>query len=323
VPKIQNQAIYNAAYRATRLLLLSKSGRHPTARFREYAAGQYLYRYASQSLSEFAGNYEGARKIWRGVESDTENRWTGFGGGGPGGQVGLYTTLEQIGSGSTIFGELFHYLANEANPKNDQTIEYSDFEGAIVRRGRVKPEPALISHKAERMHYMFAFTLEKSIRVMDLRAPITPGDTSSFVYHVYELCLQNNPALFSSLNCIYLYNHPTDASFCRGIGNSCLELLQNGNGILTTSARDARSLSVIIKEPAGTELKYLKFAGRSTFFVEPATGTANGCAETIEDQIYNDKVLFNVVLTPAEAARRYAKKYKVKSMLGKAFSVFK
>lgn len=182
MPTIQNQAVYNAAYRATKLLLMGRNGRHPTVRFREYAAGQYLYRYASQSLSEFAGNYEGARKIWRGVGSDTENRWTGFGGGGPGGQVGLYTTLEQIGSGPTVFGELFHYLANEANPKNDKTIEYSDFEGAIVRRGRVKPEPALISHKAERMHYMFAFTLEKSIRVMDLRVPITPEDTSSFVY---------------------------------------------------------------------------------------------------------------------------------------------
>ena len=323
MPEILNQAVYNTAYRATRTLLLGKDGRHPTARFRQYAAGQYLYRYASQSLNEFAGNYEGARKIWRGVDKDTGNRWTGFGGGGPGGQVGLYTTLEQIGKDPTVFGELFHYLANEANPKNDQTIEYSDFEGAIVRRGRVKPEPALISHTAERMHYMFAFTLEKSIRVMDLRVPITPGDTSSFVYHVYELCKQYNPGLFASLNCIDLYNHDKDASFCRGIGNSCLEVTQNGNGILTTSARDARSLSIIIKEPAGTELKYLKFAGRSTFFVEPNGGTADGCAETIEDQIYNDKVLFNVVLTPAEAARRYAKKYKTRSMLSKAFSIFK
>jgi hypothetical protein len=72
----------------------------------------------------------------------------------------------------------------------------------------------------------------------------------------------------------------------------------------------------IKKKAVGTELKYLKFAGRSTFFVESATGTADGRAETIKDQIYNDRILFNVVITPAEAARRYAKKYKFRSMLG-------
>ena len=73
-------------------------------------------------------------------------------GGGPGGQVGLYTTLEQIGSGSTVFGELFHYLANEANPKNDKT---SDIERPFKNKNYTLQELKKISEEAKKSYNVF------------------------------------------------------------------------------------------------------------------------------------------------------------------------
>lgn len=296
MPKLENQAIYNAAFESTKELIMRPLGIHPNMRLKDYFTGQYLYRYSSQSVDD-VGNHHGNLKIWRDLNDDVENRWTGYAMGGPGGQVGLYTTLEQAGEGNTVFAELFHYLKEEKDSKNDHLVSYQDFAGAVVPKGKEKPVPKMVGHVAERMHYMFAYTLTKPISVMDLQIPISPADQGSFINSVFSLCKDKYPAIFyEGMNSIDLYKHDKDASFCRAIGNACMEFVPC-NGILVTSARDTASQSVILKGSIRKEFDFLAFAGRSSFFVDPSTGKGHSCAETIEDQMYND-AFFNVEIHP-------------------------
>jgi hypothetical protein len=297
MPKIENQAIYNAAFERTKAMIMTPLGIHPNMRLKDYFTGQYLYRYSSQSVDDL-GSHHGNLKIWRDLNADVENRWTGYAEGGPGGQVGLYTTLEQAGEGGTVFAELFHYLKHEKDSANNHVVVYEDFAGAVVPKGAAKPVPQIVRpHIAERMHYMFAYTLTKPISVLDLQIPISPADQGSFVNSVYLLCKDKYPEVFhDGMNSIGLYKHDTDASFCRGIGNACMEFVPC-NGILVTSARDTASQSIILKGDVRKEFDFLAFSGRSSFFVDPATGKGHSCAETVEDQIYND-AHFNVEMHP-------------------------
>jgi len=304
MPEILNKSMYDATYNISKELLelgVRGQAHQSVIKFLRLSYGQYLYRYSNAKFSN--GTYEGALKIWSHVEKDTGNRWTGFGLGGPGGQVGLYTTLEADKCENTLFAELFHYLNAEKNSSDNVEIHYDDFAETLkkynesVEKGenldeagnpKARPEPERVSHKALKLHYMFAFTLDKPVTLIDLQLPVTPDDPNSFIAEVFRVGTIKNPNLFNmSLNCMDLYMHGSDASFCRAIGNACLAMVEI-DGLLVTSARDTRSTSVILKGPVGKQFDYLKFAGRSSFFINP-DGNFDEPAETLADQMYNDK----------------------------------
>lgn len=342
MPEILNKKLYDATYGISKdLIEFGKWGPayHSAVKFVHLSHGQYLYRYSNAKKSD--GTFQGARKIWTRVEKDTGNRWTGSGLGGPGGQVGLYTTLEADKCQNTLFAELFHYLVAEKDSSDDVDINYHDFAATakayneIVASGQhldadknIKPRPAPIprSHKAVKLHYMFAFTLAKPVKLIDLQLPVTYRDPNSFAAEVFRRGLRRYPKLFQlSPTCIELYMHGKDASFCRAIGNACLTLV-GVDGLLVTSARDTRSTSVILKGPVGVDFDFLNFAGRSSFFINP-NGKFDEPAETIADQMYNDKTLkleSHPVVPVAKDAKNAAKDYVQRSVkLGLALNAFK
>jgi hypothetical protein len=323
MPEILNIKLYTATYNIAKDIIDSeKRGQadHSFVKFVHLNHGQYLYRYGSAKTSN--GAFEGARKIWTPVEKDKGNRWTGSGLSGPRGQLGLYTTLEADKCKNTLFAELFHYLGAEEGSNNKIDVEYHDFAATVIEYNKyiaagekdeyykyveenslksdaisgvsgVKPRPEPVAkkpHKALKLHYMFAFTLAKPIRLIDLQLPVTYRDPNSFAAEVFRIGTQIYPDLFKlSPHCIDLYMHGKDASFCRAIGNAWLTMV-GVDGLLVTSARDTRSTSVILKGPVGVDFDFLNFAGRSSFFINPE-GRYDEPAQTIADQMYNDKHL--------------------------------
>jgi len=138
--------------------------------------GQHVYRYGTAKFSD--GSYKGARKIWGALEKDVGNRWTGFGLGGPGGQVGLYTTLEASGHKDTLFSELFHYLPTETEspqkpvkyyqfPSGTSPTDVIDLEDMPGRarsnaNADLKPRtPSSVWHMTDKLHFMFTFLLSR------------------------------------------------------------------------------------------------------------------------------------------------------------------
>ena len=334
MPEILNKSLYDATFNIAKELFESRMwdpAYQSVIKFVKLSHGQYLYRYSNAKFSN--GTFEGALKIWSPVEKDTGNRWTGFGLGGPGGQVGLYTTLEAEKCQNTLFAELFHYLTAEKNSSDNVEIHYDDFAETVKKHnesvekgehldedGQPKPRPApeRVSHKALKLHYMFAFTLEKPVNLIDLQLPVTPEDPNSFVAEVFRVGSKKYPNLFTiSPNCMDLYMHGADASFCRAIGNACLGMVEV-DGLLVTSARDTRSTSVILKGPVGKQFDFLKFAGRSSFFINP-DGKFDEPAETLADQMYNDKH-FNVEIHPVVTMKSFAKKLVIRNTIMSAIN---
>jgi hypothetical protein len=343
MPEILNIKLYTATYNISKELIdfkKSNPASHSVVKFVDLNHGQYLYRYSSAKQSN--GTFQGARKIWTPVEKDTGNRWTGSGLGGPRGQVGLYTTLEADKCANTLFAELFHYLGAEEGSNNDIDINYDDFAETVKiykeiiaggqhldDMGKLKPRPAPVqrSHKAVKLHYMFAFALAKPVKLIDLQLPVTYRDPNSFAAEVFRIGNRRYPNLFQlSPTCVDLYLHGKDASFCRAIGNACLTLV-GVDGLLVTSARDTRSTSVILKGPVGVDFDFLNFAGRSSFFINP-NGKYDEPAQTIADQMYNDKTLLlenhPVVMRANNTAKKAAKDYVQRSIkLGLGLNAFK
>jgi len=123
--------------------------------------------------------------------------------------------------------------------------------------------------------------------VLDLQLPSTPNDESFFVTNVFELARSMDPSAFlPGRNCVDLYMDPSDASFCRAMGNAALEEAAV-DGIQVTSTRDTRSTSVVFKGSVGPQFDYLQFVGRSSFFMDPS-GIFTRAAETFADHQYND-----------------------------------
>jgi hypothetical protein len=249
--------------------------------------GQHVYRYGTAKFSD--GNYQGARKIWGALEGDTGNRWTGSALGGPGGRVGLYTTLEAEKCKDTLFSELFHYLPTETDSPQ-KSVKYYQFVPASFDADNDKveaPSPTNVWHLTDKLHFMFTFVLSERKRVLDLQLPTTPNDTSFFVTNVFQLAQADAPSAFlPGRNCIDAYMDPSDASFCRALGNAVLEEAFV-DGIQVTSTRDTRSTSVVFKGPVGPQFDYLRFVGRSSFFMDPS-GAFTRAAETFADHQYND-----------------------------------
>jgi hypothetical protein len=331
MPKLDNQRIYKATYITTKEIIQSSSGHHPNIKFKNYTPGEYLYRY---SPSQFGSGHIGNMMVYRNVDEDTENRWTGQSVEGLPGHIGLYTTPEQVGKDETVFAELFQYMKSDnKNDKNAKTdISIYDFQGRI-EGDEVKHELAPAETiNAHRLHYMFAYTLTKKIKILDLQLPLSPVDRNSLANTVFQLARLKAPAAFMGINnCSDLYRHDSDASFCRALGNACLQYI-TCDGIMTTSARDNRAINVILRTQKGVQNEFLQFAGRSSFFVDPArlkvigfhqdvaTLQAEGSAESESDMEYNSKHFvteIHPVVNLATIARDKAAAKKLMSTLKK------
>lgn len=305
MPTLLNRALYDATYKATKDMLKFNwwcPGFVPFLKMIDLPEGQHVYRYGTAKFSD--GGYEGARKIWGALEKDTGNRWTGFSLGGPGGKVGLYTTLEAERHKDTLFSELFHYLPTETESPQ-KSVKYFQFPGSNSQSdvddhdnlpGRARSNavadlsprsPSIAEHSTEKLHFMFSFLLSEKKRVLDLQLPTTPNDESFFITNVFQLAQAHSPGAFlPGRNCVDLYMDPLDASFCRAIGNAVLEEAFV-DGFMVTSTRDTRSTSVIFKGSVGPQFDYLQFVGRSSFFMD-TSGSFTVAAETFADHQYND-----------------------------------
>ncbi len=284
MPTLINRPLYDATYKATKDMLKFDwwcPGYVPFLKMIDLPEGQHIYRYSSAKDSD--GGYWGNRKIWASLENDRGNRWTGFALGGPGGRVGLYTTLEAEREKDTLFSELFHYMPTDTNVKK-KSVKYYQFPGENTP---IDQTVAVVEQRAEKLHFMFTYFLSEKKRIIDLGLPSTPNDNSFFITNVFQLAQALSPSAFlPGRNCMDLYMDPSDASFCRAIGNAVLEEAFI-DGFQVTSTRDTRSTSVIFKGPVGAQFEFLQFVGRSSFFMD-TSGKFTQAAETFADHQYND-----------------------------------
>jgi hypothetical protein len=272
MPTLKNQPIYNATYEQARALIAQ--GKGPKVQI--YQGRTPLYRYGTAKNGPAAGNHEGACKIWRPLDQDRENRWTGYAHGGPGGSVGLYMTIEAEASADTIFSELAHYQPQETESPI-QMVEYFQYH----RKGLVHQ----MAHESDKLFFMFFFLLTRPIRVYKLELPLTPDD-GSFASEVFKAAKARATNIYPpGKTCINLYMDGDDASFCRALGNACLAD-PSCDGIQVTSTRETSSKSAVLKGVAGQAVDLLQFFGRSSFFMS-ADGRTTESAVTLADMQYN------------------------------------
>jgi len=278
MPTIQNNNLYTLIYR------------HASERFARgvegyeirRAAGEPLYRYVSYR-NNMPQPENAGRTIFPTLQQDTANRWTGMGADGAGHQ-GLYLSGEFINQGHP-FPELEHYQAPGQQP--DAQITYFDYHPGD---GGIDPTPATAD--AGQLRSMFLFTLDNEARGLDLNL-MRGGEINPLLKEIYDAAKADRPDLFGEDDTLEaLYNHPDDASFCRAIGNACLESTDK-DYFETTSVRDNLSSNVIMRGPARDPLRppaplvNLDAQGRATFFVEG--DTVGKGVYSVSDMLYNTR----------------------------------
>ena len=305
MPTLKNDALYRATYEAAMDTIRLGALYGTPAKTIDLAAGQMIYRFSSSKFSD--GTYEGSLKLYKTVEKDVGNRWSGLApGGAPSGVLGQYFTLEADKEANTLFSELFHYMPSEKEVP-DKPVKHFQFaleeanDGTRARSNAVTdpapasgvtdlaPAPGSHWQMAEQLNFMFAFTMSEKKTLLDVQLPTTPDDDNFLVTKIFNLAKGRSEALFAGTDCMLLYTDKEDASFCRAIGNAALEQTAY-NGILVTSARDTRSTSVVFKGRKDDDRQYdfLKFLGRSSFFIEKSGGKFTKAGESIADMEYND-----------------------------------
>lgn len=268
MPKLLNQALYDATFQAAKSIISSTS-----ATFNSYLtalpANTALYRYSSQQYSD--GSETGARKNWTTIDRDTGNRWTGISGTGSGASGGLYMSLEAEGYKDTEFSELYHYQDQDSH-RGMTGIEFYEYN--------VKKRPDSAFVQARTLYYMFMFFLQRPLKGIDL----TKG--AAAITDTYASAKASSGSQFQQ-SADELYMESDDASFCRAIGNACFQE-SCVDFILVTSTRNTTNKNVILKCDGGVDsapLDFLKPAGRSSFFLH---GDGSRQAEvTVDDMKYN------------------------------------
>ncbi|MEL6750273.1 MAG: hypothetical protein AAFO09_08340, partial [Pseudomonadota bacterium] len=276
MPKVNNKALYNAVYKVA----VRRFGGNLNGYARTVNNGDPLYRYVSYRNNMPQAENAG-RTIFTPLEHDTENRWVGRGPDGNGRQ-GLHMSAEFINEGHP-FPELNHYQNPDANP--DANITYLDYSG-----GELGAVPKSVS--AGQLRSIFLFTSDQDMHGLDLRLNSDDGNPTSLVEEIFNEAAERYPELFEGQTLEGLYTHGEDASFCRAIGNACLETT-DVTYFETTSVRDGTSSNIIIQgegpDPAvgraAAPINDLIPQGRASFF---AQGDSVGQGVfTVSDMIYN------------------------------------
>ena len=251
MPKLIDQAIYDLTFELTTKELASSTVAFKTFDV-VYPMNTAMYRYSSAKFSD--GSEAGARKIWSPVEKDLENRWTGSGLSGPAGSVGLYLSLEQEKDRDTQFSELCYYQSTETGSAMTG-IEYFEFADRKVARD------------VSALFYMFLFHTTKPLTGINLLVPQADDEEASFVAQVFK---QIPKPLRAAKTARAAYLDDKDASFCRAIGNACLQD-KRYDFLLVTSTRNVANKNVVIKSAEGgaatKPLVCLQGAGRTSFFL--------------------------------------------------------
>lgn len=293
MPSILNQPLYDATFRhASALARLLGTPAHPWARL---SPGDALFRYSSQKWSD--GEESGARAQWTPLGRDTSNRWSGSN-GADGGALGMYFSREEARSANTVFSELYHYLPTEtlehAPGQNDAIsgVTYFAYLRNSIPKGLGLDGVLKWYSTANRAHYMFKWSLKKSIQGADLLLPEAAGAVpgrEGFVDAVYARLASDSLRLLTTnggktRTARELYLDPEDASFCRAIGNACLgnaqcEFLQVTSTrdkalkavSIVLNASDAHTVPDVARDRNGggkRGIGYLQAMGRSTFFTD-------------------------------------------------------
>lgn len=267
MPPIIRSLVYRAVYRAASMVFANPGSYSPYIVTR--GMGSPLYRYvgyrASMPQAEQAG-----RTIWLSLTADTQNRWTGAGVDPGYGEQGLYLSAEPVDP-ETPFPELQHYMDKESDPNAQVTFF----------RYRPQEKPLLTPARVSELRSNFLFTLKQTVTGLDLRL----GKARPLLEKILDEARAIEPSIADSLEA--LYNHPDDASFCRGLGNAVLKATKL-DFFQASSARDPKgeSTNVIMRAVSRKPVEVLKPEGRNTFYLNKATGKAEGVF-TIADLVYN------------------------------------
>ena len=296
MPTLGDQELYNATYEAALKVLAS-----PACQRGEYAKkfqmNTPMYHYAS-GHRDTAVDEKAVRSTYAGPAADTANRWTGSPGvavPGREGKVGVYMALEEAGGLDTIFSELMHYIVDG---KKTGATEYYTY---------LKNEnPALVRAEVSAIHYQFLYSTNWGLTSLNISRPpahdamtraMVDADPTpkTFVGCVYRELLKI--PLYSKLSLYNLYNHPTDASFCRALGNAALSDARYP--AITVSSTRGKGTTVVIASAfsaTGVPCDALRATGRSTFFIHEREP---GGQVTINDMLYNDKLFAGTERVPS------------------------
>jgi hypothetical protein len=281
MPTLKNYDVYKRAFDVTYDLLSGAPAEllNPEITLK-FPKGTPMYRYSPKKISD--GGESNARKVWRALPSDTENRWSGTDSKG-GGVTGLYLALEAAGALHTEFAELVHYQENEANP-DTAVLAYQQYAAG--------GNPELIFSPVNAIFFMWLFFHEKPLTGINLDVPHA-GNSSPFMQRVF-MKLAGHSSLGGKTPTQW-YLHESDASLCRGIGNACLAD-HRFDFIRVTSARsaDLSAKNIVIPHaggPATEPYAHLTCHGRSSFFLN-RDGTMD--AQTSEDdKLYSGRILLD------------------------------
>jgi len=274
MPEITNDALYDLVNRHAK-------DRFEAGNLEDYeinrATGEPLYRYVGyrHNMPQAA---DAGRTIFRPLNDDTTNRWTGRGIADGTGRQGLYLSGEFISEGHP-FPELEHYQQGEEPDKRIVYYDYNPHE-----EGEIAIAPKAQMEQAGNLRSMFLFSADAPMSGIDLKL-YAGEDINPLIQEIYDAAFAENPDLFEGTTLEALYTHGEDASFCRAIGNACLEKTDKAY-FETTSVRDEQSTNVILRGDQGAPLDVLKPEGRATFFTNEG-GEVGKSVFTISDMLYN------------------------------------
>ncbi len=217
------------------------------------------------------------RRIWKQLEGDIFNRWTGNGskeGEVATGRQGLYLAQERPGAADTIFAELLHY--QQATTDKPTTITYYDY--------RAGHDPVVVEEAATNLRSHFLFNTRRLLKGFNLQYVAIEG-VASAVGEIYNLACDDLPAN-QRRTLEEWYMDDKDASFTRAVGNACLEA--GYEYFATTSVRCREEVNIVLNATDHEPIDYLQVLGRMTFY-----RNANGeykQAYTIEDLYYNNQI---------------------------------
>jgi len=306
LPTVLKPRIYAATFEAARGLL--KRGILPIQI--PLTVNSTLFHYNGAKYGVASQHEEASRAFFRAGNEDTGNRWSGqasepsypsF--------AGLYMVREAPKQGTTSTEEMEHYMDKFGSTINPEFANQGMHENSYFTfSAGNKAAPSVQAMKAMVLYFNFKYEVTEEITLFDLRVPYSDLDPSSFVAKVFRTMLSNDRSLMTDMllgriSARRLYTDSEDASFCRAIGNACLDHVAC-DGIQVNSVRDLNGVNVILKQPADVPLSspsiakegrlaninpvpWLKFVGRTSFFKNEVKGKVLYAAETMADSDYN------------------------------------
>jgi hypothetical protein len=235
--------------------------------------GSVLYRYVDYRNSMPQAE-NGGRTLWRNIDEDIENRWTGKGQEAADSNQGLYFSNEFLDQ-QQPFPELDHYMNKGADL--DSLIAYFKYE-----RGA---KPQFVTARAGQLKSMFLFELKRDIRGLDLKLQTQSGQNNPLLEEILRQAKNDFAGVVpptDDLKSLYISD---DAAFCQAVGNACLTTLGEVDFFETTSVRDLKSVNSVLRATPRVPIDYLEPRGRATFLLN-GDRVGEGVF-TIADMIYN------------------------------------